>query len=289
MTISVSRLALARLARHRLEHRDAVGVGQVAIEDHEIGRLALPGGEARLRRSTRVVTANPSADSASSATMRNVFSSSMTSTVGFMRHAPPVARLRGGALGLAASSGSRTRNSAPPSSGEVATSIAPPCASTKRREVGSPSPVPFGLVVKNGSNRCARASARQARAVVGDLDDAPRRRAPPTVTGDVLPRFDRVLDQVHDHALDLVRVAARPAASAARSRVSATPRSATRSASSSRRARDHRRQIGRRALDARRARERQQRIDHVAQARDLAHHLRAQPRHPRRRWRDPGR
>ena len=29
----------------------------------------------------------------------------------------------------------------------------------KRCEVGKPSPVPFGFVVKNGSNRCSRASA----------------------------------------------------------------------------------------------------------------------------------
>ena len=122
-----------------------------------------------------------------------------------MRAAPPSrsrpARRRRPA---AAAAGTARR----PARATSSASMRPPCASMKRREVGSPSPVPFGLVVKNGSNRCSRASADRpgpssATSMIASLSDGAQRDLDP------LPRLDRVLDQVHDHALDLVRVAAR--------------------------------------------------------------------------------
>ena len=106
--------AFARLAGHHLQHRDAVGVGQVAVENHEVARLALPRGQARLAR-RRGRDDEALGASASSATMRNVFSSSMTSTLGFMRGAS----VAHGRASIAPPAGSRSRNSAPPSAGDV--------------------------------------------------------------------------------------------------------------------------------------------------------------------------
>src|SRR5262249_24674665 len=91
---------------------------------------------------------------------------------------PRVASATAGASATStASSGSRRRNSAPPSVGDVSASMLPPCASMNRREVGSRSPVPFGLVVKNGSIRWLRASDERpgpssATSMIASLADA---------------------------------------------------------------------------------------------------------------------
>ena len=56
-------------------------------------------------------------------------------------------------------SGSVKRNVAPRSA-LFSAQMRPPCASTIVREIDSPTPMPFGLVVKNGSNRRPSFSAR---------------------------------------------------------------------------------------------------------------------------------
>src|SRR5262245_22349024 len=60
------------------------------------------------------------------------------------------AAVRGGGSETEALSGSNTAKRAPPS-GRLAAVIRPPCSSTMRRDVTSPSPRPVGLVLTNGS------------------------------------------------------------------------------------------------------------------------------------------
>ena len=138
--------------------------------------------------------------------------------------------------------------------------------------------MPLGLVVKNGSNRCARASAT-ARARRRRPRRPPRLARRDDVTATRCPASIAFLIKLTITPWILWRVARAGSSGGAvhRHRRAAVGDQIRQQLA---RAGDHRGQVGRRALDARRARERQQRIDHVAQAGDLARHLRPQPRHP---------
>ena len=124
MTTSVSTLRSRASRVDLLEHLHAVGVGQVAIEDHEVGRLALPG-RSPASPLDALVTSKPSADSASSTTMRKVFSSSIDQDGRF--HAVLRSRRRRLARSRSAAA---PESSAPPSARRRRPRGLPPCAST---------------------------------------------------------------------------------------------------------------------------------------------------------------
>ena len=138
-----------------------------------------------------------------------------------------------------------------------------------------------GAVGLGGEERLEQVRARlggQPRPVVGHLEDRLARRHPDG-DGHVLARLDGVLDQVHEHALDLVGVAARGQRGGRADANGGAPLGGEIGEQLAGARRD-RGEVGGRPLDARRAREREQRVDHVAQPRDLPHHLGAQARDP---------
>ena len=111
----------------------------------------------------------------------------------------------------------------------------PPWAATNRRDVGSPRPVPLGLVVKKGSNRWARASGdspgpSSATSTIPVARPRPRRRRPttrcPASTAFLIRLTTTPWILCASHARRQLRRGGR--------RSTVAPRSAIRSASSSR-------------------------------------------------------
>ena len=103
-------------------------------------------------------------------------------------------------------------------------SIRPSCASTIFRTIASPRPEPCGLVVKNGLKIRSVRFRRHARAVVGDVDDAPPASAAamPANAGSssialgdrrnrdaaaAVERLERVDQQVREHLAELMLIA----------------------------------------------------------------------------------
>jgi hypothetical protein len=87
-------------------------------------------------------------------------------------------------------------------------SISPPCAETMREEIARPRPVPFSLVVKNGSKMRGRWRRVDAGAFVDHLDDVPCRigRFADAHAAPWGARVNRIGNDVHEHFLHLAGI-----------------------------------------------------------------------------------